>query len=114
MVYPLIVDRLDLVSSQFIDIIDTDLVEGIEKFGRLVILEKPRISIKGMDVRERMYVFTSESNYRREKDLKLKMMGNYRSLKFSCKCIVLTSNFRLRSDNLQKNTIHKYEKEAIG
>ena len=61
-----------------------------------------------------MYVFTSESNYRREKDLKLKMMGNYRSLKFLCKCIVLTSNFRLRSNNLQKNTIHKYEKEAIG
>ena len=28
-VYPLIVDRLDLVSSQFIDIIDADLVEGI-------------------------------------------------------------------------------------
>ena len=110
----MIVDRLDLVSSQFIDLIDSDLMEGIDKFGRLVIMEKPRISISGTDVRERMYVFTSESIYRREKDLKLKMMGNYRSLKFECKCIVLTSNFRLRSDNLIKNTVKRYDKVAIG
>ena len=70
--------------------------------------------MKGTDVRERIYVFTSESNFKREKDLKLKMMGNYRSLKFECKCIVLTSNFRLRSDNLFKDTLHQYEKVSIG
>ncbi len=41
-------------------------------------------------------------------------MGNYRSLKFDCKCIVLSSNFRLRSETLIKNTLHRYSKISIG
>jgi hypothetical protein len=62
-VYPLIVDRLDLVSSSFIDIIDSDLIKGVEKFGKLVIMERSRPSLTGTDVRERIYVFTSVSNH---------------------------------------------------
>lgn len=113
-IYPLIVDRLELVSSQFIDLIDADLTEGIQKFGRLAIMQKPRPSLKRTDVRQRMYIFSSESNFKGDRDVRSKMMGNYRSLKFECKCIVLTSNFRLRSDGLFKNTLKKYEKMAIG
>jgi hypothetical protein len=90
------------------------LTEGVQKFGGMMVMERPRQSLSGTDVRDRMYVFSSESKHNREKDLKLKMMGNYRSLKFECKCILLTSNFRLRSDNLFKNTLRKYDKIAIG
>jgi len=42
------------------------------------------------------------------------MMGNYRSLKFETKCLVLTSNFRLRSKNLMKTALNKYKKVALG
>ena len=37
---------------------------------------------------------------------KLKMMGNYRSLQLECKCMVLSSNFRLRSDSPSKTPLH--------
>lgn len=59
-------------------------------------------------------MFTSPNNMRKEYEIGLKMMGNYRSLKFECKCIVFTSNFRLRSQNLFKDTLNKYQNVAIG
>lgn len=107
-VYPLHVDRLDIVSSQFIDLIDNDLANGVQKFGQFMIMEKPKPSLKNTDFRERIYVFTSPYNMKKQYEIGLKMMGNYRSLKFDCKCIVITSNFRLRSEHLFKNTLSKY------
>lgn len=77
-------------------------------------MERSLPSLTGSDLRERIYVFTSTSNTTKLYGPKLQMMGNYRSLKFECKCLVLTSNFRLRSDNLQKDTLHKYLKVALG
>ena len=47
--YPLLVDRLDPVSSQFVDLIDSALMAGVGQFGRLVIMEKSRASMKGRD-----------------------------------------------------------------
>lgn len=52
------------------------------KFGKLTILEKTRPVYMSTDVRDRLYVFTSDSNLKREYELGLKMMGNYRSLQF--------------------------------
>jgi hypothetical protein len=41
-------------------------------------------------------------------------MGNYRSLQFEIKCLVLCSNFRLRSKNLFKDTFRKYRSASLG
>lgn len=41
-------------------------------------------------------------------------MGNYRSLKFECKCLVLTSNFRLRGKTTAKDVVSNYLKASIG
>lgn len=61
-----------------------------------------------------MYIFTSETNLKREYELGLKMMGNYRSLKFEARCLVMCSNFRLRTKNLLKDIVHKYKDVCIG
>ena len=79
-----------------------------------MIMQKGKPSLKDSDIRQRIYVFTSPNSMKKQYEIGLKMMGNYRSLKFDCKCIVLTSNFRLRSQNLFKNTLRKYEMVSIG
>ena len=42
------------------------------------------------------------------------MLGNYRSLKFECKCLLLASNFRMRSKTIAKNVISNYDSVSIG
>jgi len=42
------------------------------------------------------------------------MMGNYRSLQFEVKCLVMCSNFRLRSKSLFKDTLRKYRSVCLG
>jgi hypothetical protein len=81
-IFPLIVNKTDIVSMHFVELIDNALRERVGKFGKLAILEKTRPAYMGMDVRDRLYVFTSDSNLKREYELGLKMMGNYRSLQF--------------------------------
>lgn len=112
-VFPLVVDKSDIVSTHFVELIDSAVRERVGKFGKLVILEKARPYTQ-TDVRDRLYVFTSESNLRREHELGTKMMGNYRSLQFEAKCLVLCSNFRLRSKSLFKDTLSKYRNVSLG
>lgn len=40
--------------------------------------------------------------------------SNYRSLVFETKCVALTSNFKLRSQNLNKAMVEIYKEESIG
>jgi hypothetical protein len=42
------------------------------------------------------------------------IMGNYRSLKFECKCLMLSSNFRMRSKSSAKNVISSYKNVSLG
>ena len=42
------------------------------------------------------------------------MMSNYRSLTFETKCLLLSSNFKLRSQNLTKDIIQSYKDFSIG
>ena len=42
------------------------------------------------------------------------MMGNYRSMQFEVKCLVMCSNFRLRSKSLFKDTLRKYRSVCLG
>ena len=41
-------------------------------------------------------------------------MGNYRSMQFEVKCLVMCSNFRLRSKSLFKDTLRKYRSVCLG
>lgn len=41
-------------------------------------------------------------------------LGNYRSLRFDVRSLVLSSNFRLRSQHLRKDTLSKYRMVSVG
>ena len=49
-----------------------------------------------------------------EAALGIKMMGNYRSISFIGKGLLLSSNFKLRSKNLAKQIINNYNTHSIG
>lgn len=108
---PLRLDTLDLVSSHFIALFDQGLREGVDKFGSLAVLEKKLPSPSSSDLRERIYVITGGKG---ELQLGDRMMGNYRALVFECRCLVLTSNFRLRAASLVKDSLKEYRSTAIG
>lgn len=42
------------------------------------------------------------------------MTGNYRSLRFECKCTVLSSNFLIKTKADNKNIILNYELVSLG
>ena len=68
----------------------------------------------GKDNYERIYIFESKNNMIKEKLYRKKMMSNYRSLTFESKCILMSSNFKLRSQNLLKDIIEGYKDYSIG
>ena len=113
-VCPFVVNKLDIVSAHFVENLDRGLGEKVGRFGRLSILERERASVAGEDLRERLYIFTSDVSLKRERELGAKMMSCYRSLQVECKCFVLTSNFRLKSGQALGNTLSHYHDVAIG
>lgn len=62
---PFRLDKLDIVSSHFIELIEKGFNSGVSKFGKYSILEKKISSAPGKDVYERLYLFTSETCFKR-------------------------------------------------
>jgi hypothetical protein len=60
-----------------------------------------------------LYIFSSGKK-QREINMARIMMGNYRSLRLECKCLMLSSNFRMRSKNIQKSVVANYQSESLG
>lgn len=107
-------DKEDPVSTHFISLIDQLLKKRAERFCFFHVLEKKLPSLSGQSLHERVYIFESKSRKAADQLLKNRAIGSHRVLNIESKCLVMSSNFKLRSQNLIKATIEKYKDESIG